>query len=188
CPNPAAAAPAPPSPVSTPASKKHRTSSPFFPFSTPSPSPAHHLFSSSSAASPRASSKSPAPAGPKSPAPATSARRLLRLPFPPPSPAKHIRQALARRHVSPCPAIPEEDGDGGRGLDKGFGFNKGFAAKYDLGDEVGRGHFGYTCAARIRKGARKGDAVAVKLIPKAKVMTCPQPLQTLELGSLHWFF
>ncbi|EMS51587.1 Calcium/calmodulin-dependent serine/threonine-protein kinase 1 [Triticum urartu] len=81
-----------------------------------------------------------------------------------------------------------EDGDGGRGLDKGFGFNKGFAAKYDLGDEVGRGHFGYTCAARIRKGARKGDAVAVKLIPKAKVMTCPQPLQTLELGSLHWFF
>ncbi|EMS60422.1 Calcium/calmodulin-dependent serine/threonine-protein kinase 1 [Triticum urartu] len=57
---------------------------------------------------------------------------------------------------------------GGRGLDKGFGFNKGFAAKYDLGDEVGRGHFGYTCAARIRKGARKGDAVAVKLIPKAK--------------------
>ncbi|VAH27925.1 unnamed protein product [Triticum turgidum subsp. durum] len=55
-----------------------------------------------------------------------------------------------------------------KGLDKGFGFNKGFAAKYDLGDEVGRGHFGYTCAARIRKGARKGDAVAVKVIPKAK--------------------
>lgn len=62
------------------------------------------------------------------------------------------------------------EGEGGRGLDKGFGFNKGFAAKYDMGDEVGRGHFGYTCAAKIKKGARKGDAVAVKVIPKAKVM------------------
>ena len=68
-----------------------------------------------------------------------------------------------------------------------MGINKGFAAKYDLGDEVWRGHFGYTGAARIRKGARKGDAVAVKVIPKAKVMTCPQPLQALEFGSLRWF-
>uniref|UniRef100_A0A0E0LNG2 Protein kinase domain-containing protein n=1 Tax=Oryza punctata TaxID=4537 RepID=A0A0E0LNG2_ORYPU len=153
--------------AATPAWKTKPWASPFFGFSTPSPSPAHHLFSSSkSASSPR---RSPAPTGS---APTTPARRLLRLPFPPPSPAKHIRQALARRHGPPRPSIPEEGGDGegegGRGLDKGFGFNKGFAARYDMGDEVGRGHFGYTCSARIKKGARKGDAVAVKVIPKAK--------------------
>ncbi|KAF2923960.1 CDPK-related kinase 5 [Oryza sativa Japonica Group] len=150
--------------AATPAWKTKPWASPFFGFSTPSPSPAHHLFSASS---PR---RSPAPS-----APTTPARRLLRLPFPPPSPAKHIRQALARRHGPPRPPIPEEGGDvegeGGRGLDKGFGFNKGFAAKYDMGDEVGRGHFGYTCAAKIKKGARKGDAVAVKVIPKAKMTT-----------------
>jgi hypothetical protein len=39
-----------------------------------------------------------------------------------------------------------------------------------MGDEVGRGHFGYTCAATVKKGARKGESVAVKVIPKAKVM------------------
>ncbi|KAG8079707.1 hypothetical protein GUJ93_ZPchr0007g3225 [Zizania palustris] len=163
-PHPAPATPLPGSAIGTPALKKP-WASPFFPFSTPSPSPAHHLFSSS-AASPR---KSPVPGS----APTTPARRLLRLPFPPPSPAKHIRQALARRHGPSRPSIPEEggEGEGGRGLDKGFGFNKGFAAKYDMGDEVGRGHFGYTCAARIRKGARKGEAVAVKVIPKAKMTT-----------------
>ncbi|XP_062189956.1 CDPK-related kinase 5-like [Phragmites australis] len=163
-PGSAATAPAPATPA-----KKRWASSPFFPFSTPSPSPAHHLFG---AASPR---KSPAPPGS---VPTTPARRLLRLPFPPPSPAKHIRAALARRHGPPRPAIPEEGGEGeggggggGRGLDKGFGFNKGFAAKYEMGDEVGRGHFGYTCAARVRKGSHKGEAVAVKVIPKAKMTT-----------------
>ncbi|ONM59704.1 Putative CDPK-related protein kinase [Zea mays] len=174
--SPPHAAPATPPPGSaTPATpgpgKKHWAVSPFFAFSTPSPSPAHHLFGGS-AASPR---KSPAPPGS---APTTPARRLLRLPFPPPSPAKHIRAALARRHGPPRPSIPEEGGGegeggggGGRGLDKGFGFNKGFAAKYDLGDEVGRGHFGYTCAATVKKGARKGESVAVKVIPKAKMTT-----------------
>ncbi|GJN33112.1 hypothetical protein PR202_gb21678 [Eleusine coracana subsp. coracana] len=174
--SPPHAAPATPLPEgrtsasATPAKKQHWASSPFFPFSTPSPSPAHHLFGSS-AASPR---KSPAPPGAGS-APTTPARRLLRLPFPPPSPAKHIRAALARRHGPSRPSIPEEgggEGDGsGRGLDKGFGFSKGFATKYEMGDEVGRGHFGYTCAAKVKKGARKGESVAVKVIPKAKV-TC----------------
>ncbi|TVU37878.1 hypothetical protein EJB05_11220 [Eragrostis curvula] len=175
--SPPRAAPATPPPgtgansaAATPAKKQHWASSPFFPFSTPSPSPAHHLFGSS-AASPR---KSPAPHGAGS-APTTPARRLLRLPFPPPSPAKHIRAALARRHGPSRPSIPEEGGgesDGsGRGLDKGFGFNKGFAAKYEMGDEVGRGHFGYTCAAKVKKGARKGESVAVKVIPKAKMTT-----------------
>ncbi|PWZ39001.1 hypothetical protein Zm00014a_035553 [Zea mays] len=170
--SPPHAAPATPPPGNaTPGpGKKHWAVSPFFAFSTPSPSPAHHLFGGS-AASPR---KSPAPPGS---APTTPARRILRLPFPPPSPAKHIRAALARRHGQPRPSIPEEgggEGEGGggaRGLDKGFGFNKGFAAKYDLGDEVGRGHFGYTCAATVKKGARKGESVAVKVIPKAKMTT-----------------
>uniref|UniRef100_A0A804MT29 Protein kinase domain-containing protein n=1 Tax=Zea mays TaxID=4577 RepID=A0A804MT29_MAIZE len=170
--SPPHAAPATPPPGNaTPGpGKKHWAVSPFFAFSTPSPSPAHHLFGGS-AASPR---KSPAPPGS---APTTPARRILRLPFPPPSPAKHIRAALARRHGPPRPSIPEEgggEGEGGggaRGLDKGFGFNKGFAAKYDLGDEVGRGHFGYTCAATVKKGARKGESVAVKVIPKAKMTT-----------------
>ncbi|CAL5071728.1 unnamed protein product [Urochloa decumbens] len=40
-----------------------------------------------------------------------------------------------------------------------------------MGDEVGRGHFGYTCAATVKKGARKGESVAVKVIPKAKMTT-----------------
>ncbi|CAL5084108.1 unnamed protein product [Urochloa decumbens] len=177
--SPPRAAPATPPPgCATPATpgKKHWAVSPFFAFSTPSPSPAHHLFGGS-AASPRKSSPAHPGAGAGS-APTTPARRLLRLPFPPPSPAKHIRAALARRHGPPRPSIPEEGGGegeggggGGRGLDKGFGFNKGFAAKYDMGDEVGRGHFGYTCAATVKKGARKGESVAVKVIPKAKMTT-----------------
>lgn len=55
------------------------------------------------------------------------------------------------------------------GLDKNFGFSKHFFSKYDLGEEVGRGHFGYTCSARAKKGELKGEEVAVKVIPKAKV-------------------
>jgi hypothetical protein len=39
-----------------------------------------------------------------------------------------------------------------------------------LGDEVGWGHFGYTCAAMVKKGAHKGESVAVKVTPKEKVM------------------
>ncbi|KAH0720267.1 hypothetical protein KY284_005297 [Solanum tuberosum] len=32
----------------------------------------------------------------------------------------------------------------------------------------GRGHFGYTCSAIIKKGELKGQKVVVKVIPKAK--------------------
>ncbi|KAG1330732.1 hypothetical protein COCNU_02G007000 [Cocos nucifera] len=137
--------------------------SPFFPFYSPSPSPAHSLFSK----------KSPSAASGGGSATATP-KRFFRRPFPPPSPAKHIRALLARRHGSVKPneaVIPEEEGEGGRavaGLDKNFRFEKGFASKYELGEEVGRGHFGYTCCARSKKGELKGQQVAVKVIPKAK--------------------
>ncbi|KAH0698084.1 hypothetical protein KY290_013927 [Solanum tuberosum] len=126
--------------------------SPFFPFY--SPSPAHYFFSK----------KSPANSTP---------RRFFKRPFPPPSPAKHIRAVLARRHGSVKPnAIPEgNELEGGGGLDKSFGFSKNFGNKYELGEEVGRGHFGYTCKAKFKKGELKGQEVAVKVIPKAKMST-----------------
>jgi serine/threonine protein kinase len=63
-------------------------------------------------------------------------------------------------------------GDGAeaeRPLDKTFGFGKNFGAKYELGKEVGRGHFGHTCSAVVKKGEFKGQTVAVKIISKAKV-------------------
>ncbi|XP_014510610.1 CDPK-related kinase 5 [Vigna radiata var. radiata] len=120
--------------------------SPLFPFYTPSP--AHHFFSG----------KSPAPPTP---------RRF----FKPPSPAKHIRAVLARRHGSVKPneaTIPEDEVVA---LDKNFGFSKQFEQKFEVGDEVGRGHFGYTCAAKFIKGQLRGQHVAVKVIPKAKMTT-----------------
>ncbi|KAG6666301.1 CDPK-related kinase 5-like [Carya illinoinensis] len=136
--------------------------SPFFPFY--SPSPAHYLFSK----------KSPA----RSPANVISnstPKRFFKRPFPPPSPAKHIRAVLARRHglVKPNEASTPEGSEAEHvsGLDKSFGFSKHFGSKYELGDEVGRGHFGYTCAAKFKKGELKGQQVAVKVIPKAKMNT-----------------
>ncbi|XP_008796870.2 CDPK-related kinase 3-like [Phoenix dactylifera] len=143
----------------------------------------------SSAASPwlspfrYSSSASPLPAG-VSPSPARSTpRRFLRRPFPPPSPAKHIKASLAKRQGAPKHregAIPEDGGAGAGGgldpqaerpLDKGFGYGKNFGAKYELGKEVGRGHFGHTCSARAKKGDIKGQLVAVKIISKAKMTT-----------------
>ncbi|KAK4416224.1 CDPK-related kinase [Sesamum alatum] len=134
--------------------------SPFFPFY--SPSPAHYLFSK----------KSPA----RSPAPGSGTpRRFFKRPFPPPSPAKHIKAVLARRHGSVKPneaAIPEgKEVSEALSLDKSFGFPKKFYDKYELGEEVGRGHFGYTCRSKFKKGELKGQEVAVKVIPKAKMTT-----------------
>ncbi|XP_042494451.1 CDPK-related kinase 5-like [Macadamia integrifolia] len=132
--------------------------SPFFPFY--SPSPAHYLFSKKSPANPSSNS---------------TPRRFFKRPFPPPSPAKHIRAVLARRHGSVKPneaTIPEgSEQEAVAGLDKSFGFSKHFVNKYELGDEVGRGHFGYTCAAKFKKGELKGQQVAVKVIPKSKMTT-----------------
>ena len=97
--------------------------------------------------------------------------RIFKRPFPPPSPAKHIRELLARRHgsVKPNEASIPEGSEIELGLDKNFGFSKQFMTHYELGEEVGRGHFGYTCSAKAKKGSLKGQDVAVKVIPKSKV-------------------
>ncbi|CAK8562378.1 unnamed protein product [Lathyrus sativus] len=136
--------------------------SPFFPFY--SPSPAHHLFSGKF---------------PKTPGTPRTPRRFFR----PASPAKHIRSLLARRHGSVKPnGASASTGSGGEGegegvarLDKNFGFLKNFGSKYQLGEEVGRGHFGYTCSAVVKvnnnKGDVKGHRVAVKVIQKVKMTT-----------------
>ncbi|ONM57036.1 hypothetical protein ZEAMMB73_Zm00001d021398 [Zea mays] len=96
----------------------------------------------------------------------TPARGGFKRPFLPPSPAKHIRALLARSHGS-VKSI-SEGGEPDLGLDKSFGYSRHFAAKYDLGREVGRDHFGFTYAAKCKKGELKGKDVAVKVIPKAK--------------------
>ncbi|KAJ0968471.1 hypothetical protein J5N97_025388 [Dioscorea zingiberensis] len=119
---------------------------------------------------------SPLPAG-VSPSPARSTpRRFFRWPLPPPSPAKHIKASLAKRQGKPTEVpIPEDGGGGGAegeaALDKSFGYGRNFGAKYELVREVGRGHFGHTCSARVKKGELKGQLVAVKIIPKAKMTT-----------------
>lgn len=116
---------------------------------------------------------SPLPPG-MAPSPARTPGRKFRWPLPPPSPAKPIMAAL-RRQVKGKPKdgpIPEEQGEGGEGertLDKSFGYGKNFGAKFELGKEVGRGHFGHTCCAKGKKGELKGQPVAVKIISKAKV-------------------
>ncbi|PIN22526.1 Ca2+/calmodulin-dependent protein kinase, EF-Hand protein superfamily [Handroanthus impetiginosus] len=119
-----------------------------------------------------------------SPSPARSTpRRFFKKPFPPPSPAKHIRASLRKlgqRKKSPkegpipedaAAAVAEETEQQHHALDKNFGYNKNFGAKYELGKEVGRGHFGHTCFAKGRKGELKDMPLAVKIISKAKMTT-----------------
>ncbi|RWW48623.1 hypothetical protein BHE74_00045290 [Ensete ventricosum] len=145
---------------------------------TPLPGGSGHvtpIYSSSCWPSPYThGSASPFPAG-VSPSPTSSTpRRFFRRPFPPPSPAKHIKAALAKR-LDPGKAKDgtiAEDGTGNAEkptLNKNFGYGKNFGSKYELGKEVGRGHFGNTCLAKAKKGDIKGQTVAVKIIPKAKV-------------------
>lgn len=143
--------------------------SPFFPFFSPSPSP-YFLK--------KKSQNSPLPVGGTESATSTSGRtpgRFFRRSFAPPSPAKHIRAVLARRlgkKAGSTAAIPEEgDEESGIELDKRFGFSKELTSRLEVGEEVGRGHFGYTCSARFKKGELKGQQVAVKVIPKAKMTT-----------------
>ncbi|XP_021281473.1 CDPK-related kinase 3 [Herrania umbratica] len=127
---------------------------------------------------PHGVSASPLPPG-VSPSPARTSRgstprRFFRRPFPPPSPAKHIKASLVKR-LGGKPKegpIPEDRGaEPEQALDKSFGYGKNFGAKYELGKEVGRGHFGHTCSARGKKGELKDQPVAVKIISKAKMTT-----------------
>lgn len=131
------------------------TKTPKFPFYSPSPLP------SGFKNSPANSSVSSTPL------------RIFKRPFPPPSPAKHIRALLARRHgsVKPNEATIPEGNECEVGLDKNFGFSKQFVAHYEMGEEVGRGHFGYTSSAKAKKGSLKGQDVAVKVIAKSKMTT-----------------
>ncbi|KAI3974400.1 hypothetical protein MKX01_038733 [Papaver californicum] len=129
---------------------------------------------------PTGTNNSPLPGG-VTPSPARSGKSTPRRffgKFPPPSPAKHIRAALRKRTSKPKEGpIPEEGSGGGGGgggerqLDKSFGYRKDFMSKYELGKEVGRGHFGHTCSAKAKKGELKGHEVAVKIISKAKMAT-----------------
>ncbi|KAL3604261.1 hypothetical protein D5086_005120 [Populus alba] len=115
-----------------------------------------------------------------SPARSSTPRRFFRRPFPPPSPARHIAASLVKRlggRGKPREGpIPEHGGveaeqQQEQSLDKSFGYSKNFGAKYELGKEIGRGHFGHTCSARVKKGELKDEAVAVKIISKAKMTT-----------------
>ncbi|KAJ4955774.1 hypothetical protein NE237_012557 [Protea cynaroides] len=136
--------------------------------------PAHSSNSPWRSPFPHGTGTSPLPPG-VSPSPARSTpRRFFRRPFPPPSPAKHIKASLAKRLGPPKPKegpIPEDGTQVERPLDKSFGYSKNFAAKYELGKEVGRGHFGHTCSAQGKKGELKGQLLAVKIISKAKMTT-----------------
>lgn len=140
---------------------------------------------------PHGVSASPLPAGVSpSPARASTPRRFFRRPFPPPSPAKHIKASLAKRFGSGKPketTIPEERGaEPEQLLDKSFGYSKNFGAKYELGKEVGRGHFGHTCSARGKKGELKDQQVAVKIISKSKVQCFYQAVIMFNLGAIFF--
>lgn len=140
-----------------------------FPFYSPSPLPS--LFKTSPAVSSSSVSSTPL--------------RIFRRPFPPPSPAKHIRAFLARRYgsVKPNEASIPEGSECDVGLDKKFGFSKQFASHYEIDGEVGRGHFGYTCSAKGKKGSLKGQDVAVKVIPKSKVRDDWLSISLFAVGS-----
>ncbi|KAJ6400779.1 hypothetical protein OIU84_016247 [Salix udensis] len=126
---------------------------------------------------------SPLPVGVSpSPARASTPRRFFRRPFPPPSPAKHIAASLVKRlggggkpKEGPIPEHAGVEADQQQqqqqSLDKSFGYSKNFGAKYELGKEIGRGHFGHTCSATVKKGELKDQTVAVKIISKAKMTT-----------------
>ncbi|KAH8510829.1 hypothetical protein Peur_052474 [Populus x canadensis] len=128
--------------------------SPFFPFYTPSPFKKTPFKSTTS-----------------------TPLRFFKKSFAPPSPAKHIKAVLRRQNKtkkkSGAEPNAEEDDDNEEAveLDKRFGFSKEFTSRLEVGEEVGRGHFGYTCSAKFKKGERKGQQVAVKVIPKSKMTT-----------------
>ncbi|XP_057950771.1 CDPK-related kinase 3-like [Malania oleifera] len=131
-------------------------------------------FSTSPCPSPYRHGTSPLPGGVTA-SPARTPRKIFRWPFPPPSPARPIMSAILKRQGAAKPSegpIPEDEGgETERPLDKTFGYAKNFTAKYELGKEVGRGHFGHTCWAKGKKGELKGQPLAVKIVSKAKMTT-----------------
>ncbi|KAK4769182.1 hypothetical protein SAY86_027332 [Trapa natans] len=149
--------------IGTPQNQPHHSKNKSSGFPFPSPSPLRSLFKNSPAlgGNPNSSSVKSTPL------------RIFKRPFPPPSPAKHIRALIAKRYgtVKPNEVSIPEGSECDIGLDKNFGFSKQFTSHYELGDEVGRGHFGYTCSAKAKKGSLKGQEVAVKVIPKPKMTT-----------------
>nr|CAD1838094.1 unnamed protein product [Ananas comosus var. bracteatus] len=127
--------------------------------------PAHSLFSK----------KSPSAASAGGGSAAATPRRLFKLPFPPPSPAKHIRAALARRHGSVKPneaAIAEEGAARGRWRDstRASASRRGSKGSTRSGRKWG-GPLRVHMLGALKKGERKGEQVAVKVIPKAKMTT-----------------
>ncbi|KAI4363697.1 hypothetical protein MLD38_019884 [Melastoma candidum] len=127
---------------------------------------------------------SPLPAGvAPSPSPARTPLRKFRWPLPPPSPARPIMSAIAKRMAGRggpknepiaeelADGVAEAEEDGEPQLDKNFGYGKNIGAKFELGKEIGRGHFGHTCWAKGKKGELKGQTVAVKVISKVKMTT-----------------
>ncbi|OMO73141.1 hypothetical protein CCACVL1_17436 [Corchorus capsularis] len=88
-------------------------------------------------------------------------RRIFWRPFRPPSLVKHVKAVIVKRLCRK----PEQR------LDKSFGYDKNFGAKYELGIELGGGAFGHVFAARGIKGELEDQVVAVKIIPKAKLET-----------------
>ncbi|KAI3747921.1 hypothetical protein L6452_10659 [Arctium lappa] len=102
-------------------------------------------------------------------------RGFFRRPFPPLSPAQHIKAVLARWHgtskANANVAEGEEGEENNVRLNKNFGFLKHIRRKYELGEEVGRGHFGHTCKSKFKYGELKGQQVAIKIIPKSKMTT-----------------
>ncbi|CAH8372896.1 unnamed protein product [Eruca vesicaria subsp. sativa] len=144
-------------------------SSPFLPFYTPSPARHHRRNKSRDGGG--------GGGGESKSVTSTPLRQLARA-FHPPSPAKHIRDVLRRRKGKKEAALPaerqkteEEKEREEVGLDKRFGFSKEFQSRMELGEEIGRGHFGYTCSAKFKKGELKDHEVAVKVIPKSKMTT-----------------
>ncbi|PKI31957.1 CDPK-related kinase 7-like [Punica granatum] len=149
--------------IETPQNPPHHSKSKSSSFPFPSPSPLRSLFKNSPALGGNSNSSSVK----------STPLRIFKRPFPPPSPAKHIRALLAKRYgtVKPNEATIPEGSECEIGLDKNFGFSKQFSAHYELGEEVGRGHFGYTRSAKAKKGTLKGQEAAVKVIPKSKMTT-----------------
>lgn len=97
--------------------------------------PAHSSYSPWPSPYPHDVAGSPLPAG-VSPSPAPSSvvtpRRFFSRPFPPPSPAKPIKEALAKRQGPPLPAkgpIPEVANDSEQPLDKSFGYGRNFGGE-----------------------------------------------------------